>query len=172
MILQLFTVFAKIGAFSFGGGYAVISLISREVVEARNWLAMTEFLDVIAISQGTPGPIAINAATYVGYRMAGFWGSLAATLGVIMFPVIIMLLLGALFSRYKEVRIVKDILAGIRPVVVALIASAAASVVGTTVTGIIPAVVAVAVLVGTTLFKIDPVLLLSLAGIMGWFMYR
>ena len=172
MILQLFTMFAKIGAFSFGGGYAVISLISREVVEARNWLAMTEFLDVIAISQGTPGPIAINAATYVGYRMAGFWGSLAATLGVIMFPVIIMLLLGALFSRYKEVRIVKDILAGIRPVVVALIASAAASVVGTTVTGIIPAVVAVAVLVGTTLFKIDPVLLLSLAGIMGWFMYR
>lgn len=172
MILQLFTVFAKIGAFSFGGGYAVISLISREVVEARNWLAMTEFLDVIAISQGTPGPIAINAATYVGYRMAGFWGSLAATLGVIMFPVIIMLFLGALFSRYKEVRIVKDILAGIRPVVVALIASAAASVVGTTVTGIIPAVVAVAVLVGTTLFKIDPVLLLSLAGIMGWFMYR
>lgn len=172
MILQLFTVFAKIGAISFGGGYAVISLISREVVEARNWLAMTEFLDVIAISQGTPGPIAINAATYVGYRMAGFWGSLAATLGVIMFPVIIMLLLGALFSRYKEVRIVKDILAGIRPVVVALIASAAASVVGTTVTGIIPAVVAVAVLVGTTLFKIDPVLLLSLAGIMGWFMYR
>ena len=172
MILQLLFVFAKIGAFSFGGGYAIISLISREVVESRAWLGMTEFLDVIAISQGTPGPIAINAATYVGYRVAGFWGSVAATIGVVLFPVLIMLLLGMLFARYREVRIVKDMLAGIRPVVVALIASAAFSVVGPTITGIIPALVALAVLAGTTLFKLDPILLLSIAGLLGWFMYR
>lgn len=172
MILQLLFVFAKIGAFSFGGGYAIISLISREVVESRAWLGMTEFLDVIAISQGTPGPIAINAATYVGYRVAGFWGSVAATTGVVLFPVLIMLLLGMLFARYREVRIVKDMLAGIRPVVVALIASAAFSVVGPTITGIIPALVALAVLAGTTLFKLDPILLLSIAGLLGWFMYR
>ncbi len=83
-LIDLFVSFFKVGAFAFGGGYAMIPLISREVVSTRGWLDMAEFIDVIAISQGTPGPIAINSATYIGFKVAGVLGSLMATFGVVL----------------------------------------------------------------------------------------
>lgn len=172
MILQLFLSFAKIGAFSFGGGYAMIPLISREIVESRGWLSMPEFVDVIALSQATPGPVAINSATYVGYKVAGFLGSVAATVGVVAPSFVIMMALGYLFNRYSNVGFVKDMFRGVRPAVVALILAAAVSVVPTSITGVVPAAVAVAVIVGILAFDLDPVLLLLASGVLGYFLYR
>ncbi len=171
MLLQLFLSFAKIGAFSFGGGYAMIPLISREIVEARAWLSMPEFIDVIALSQATPGPVGINSATYVGYKVGGFWGSVSATTGVVVPSFLIMMGLGYLFFRYRDVGFVKDIFRGIRPAVVALILAAAISVMSSSLTGVVPVVVAVAVVVAILGLNIDPVLLLLACGILGYFMY-
>ncbi len=171
MFPALFLTFAKIGAFSFGGGYAMIPLISREVVDLRQWLTMSEFIDVIALSQATPGPIGINSATYVGYKVAGFWGSVAATLGLVAPSVAIMLILGFLFYKYRGVPLVKDIFRGIRPVVVVLIVAAALSVVPSTLTGVVPgaiAVVSAALILG---LRKDPVMVLLAAGALGLILY-
>ncbi len=172
MLIPLFLSFAKIGAFSFGGGYAMIPLISREIVQARAWLSMTEFIDVIALSQATPGPIAINSATYVGYKVAGFWGSVAATAGVVFPSFLIMMALGYLFLRYRDVGFVKDIFRGIRPVMVALILAAALSFASSSLTGAVPVVVAAAVTAAILGLNMDPVLLLLASGALGYFMYR
>lgn len=150
----------------------MIPLICGEVVNVRGWLDMAEFVDVIAISQGTPGPIAINSATYVGFKVAGVPGSAVATLGVVLPPFIIMMILGRLFLKYKEVPVVKDMLSGIRPVVVALILCAALSVFSTSVTGVVPAIVAAAAIVAILAFDVDPVLLLVISGAAGLVMYR
>jgi len=171
-LLQLFVSFLKVGAFAFGGGYAMIPLISEEVVTYRGWLEMEEFIDVIAISQGTPGPIAINSATFVGFKVAGVIGSITATLGVVLPSFVIMMVLGRLFLRYKEVPVVKHMLSGIRPVVVALILAAAFSVLPNSITGIIPAIVAAVVIIAIVVFDVDPILLLVLSGVMGFFAYR
>ena len=133
---------------------------------------MTEFVDVVAISQGTPGPIAINAATYIGHKMAGFLGSVAATLGVVLPSFIIMMILGTLFIRFRKVAWVADILDGIRPVVVVLIAAAAFSVVPSSITGAVSAVLALVVVVATIVLNIDPVFLLAASGLLGVFLYR
>ncbi len=172
VLLQLFVSFLKVGAFAFGGGYAMIPLISEEVVTYRGWLEMEEFIDVIAISQGTPGPIAINSATFVGFKVAGVIGSITATLGVVLPSFVIMMVLGRLFLRYKEVPVVKHMLSGIRPVVVALILAAAFSVLPNSITGIIPAIVAAVVIIAIVVFDVDPILLLVLSGVMGFFAYR
>ncbi|MGE5580609.1 MAG: chromate transporter [Bacillota bacterium] len=171
MLLKLFLSFLKIGAFSFGGGYAMIPLISREVVTSRAWLSMDEFVDVIALSEGTPGPIGINSATYVGFKIAGLSGSIAATAGVVLPSVVIMLALGYLFLKYREVGFVKDIFRGVRPVVVALVLSAAVSVAGATLTGAAQVVTAIVAAVAILRFNADPVLVLLASGILGYFIY-
>ena len=172
MLMQLFLSFVKIGLFSFGGGYAMISVISKEIVETRAWLSMTEFIDVIALSEATPGPIGINSATYVGYKIGGFWGSVSATVGVVVPSFVLMLVLGRLFFRYRDLPFVKDMFQGIRPAVVALILAAAFSVATSSITGIVPGIVAAAVIAGILAFNIDPVLLLLASGVLGYFMYR
>lgn len=172
IFLDIFLAFFKIGAFSFGGGYAMLPLISAEVVDARNWLSMSEFIDVIAISQGTPGPIAINAATYVGYKVAGPLGSLVATSGVVLPSLIIMTILGILFLRFRKFTVAQDMFSGIRPVVVALIARAAFSVLPSSVTGILPGVMAAATVVAMVVFEADPILLLAAAGVLGVIIFR
>ena len=83
-LLVLFLTFLKVGALTFGGGYAMIPIIQREVVEKRKWASEADILDILAISESTPGPISVNAATYIGFRVAGFWGSFFATLGLIL----------------------------------------------------------------------------------------
>ncbi len=172
MLLELLLSFMKIGAFSFGGGYAMIPLISREIVESRGWLSMTEFIDVIAISQGTPGPIAINAATYVGYKVGGVAGSAVATAGVVLPSFVILIVLGTLFLKFREIGVVRDMFSGVRPTVVALIVAAAFSVVSTSITGVVPAIVSLAVIIGVLKFRLDPVLLLIASGALGFFLYR
>ena len=117
----LFATFFKIGAFTFGGGYAMIPLIQREVAEKRKWITDEEILEVVAIAESTPGPIAINSATFVGYKTCGFWGSFVCTLGVVLPSFIIILLIASLFRNFLKYRGVSALLSGIRPAIPALI---------------------------------------------------
>lgn len=126
--LQLFWSFFQVGLFSIGGGYASLPLIQQQVVELHGWLQMTEFSDIITISQMTPGPIAINAATFVGIRIAGIGGAVIATLGCILPSCMILLTVAHFYYKYKNLSAVQGILYGLRPAVVALIASAGLSV--------------------------------------------
>ncbi|MGX7091817.1 chromate transporter [Hutsoniella sourekii] len=124
---QLFLAFLKVGAFSFGGGYAAIPFIQSEVVEAQGWLTLSQFNDLITISQMTPGPIAINAATFVGIRVAGIWGAIVATLGSILPSVILVSILAYFYMRYRRLDLLQFILLALRPIIVALIATAGIS---------------------------------------------
>ncbi|MBU3089025.1 chromate transporter [Clostridium gasigenes] len=124
IIFKLFFSFLKIGAFSFGGGYAMLPFIQREIVTTNNWISMPEFMDIIGISQMTPGPIAINSATFVGYKIQGVCGSLAATLGVITTSFILVSIISKVLAKFKNSVVVKSALLGMRPVLIALILSA------------------------------------------------
>lgn len=125
VLVQLFVSYLKIGFFGFGGGYAMLSLIHSEVVVRNGWLTNGEFSDIVAISQMTPGPIAINSATYIGYEVAGIWGSVVATTAVCLPALTIMMLLTRFFLSLRDNRYVQGVVQGMRPVVVGMIASAA-----------------------------------------------
>jgi chromate transporter len=126
--LQLFWSFFQVGLFSFGGGYAALPLIQEQVLEIHPWLTSAEFVDVLTISQMTPGPIAINASTFVGTKLAGIPGAICATAGCVTPSCIIVLILATLYYKYKGLRMVQGIIKGLRPAVVALIASAGLSI--------------------------------------------
>lgn len=118
---QLFVTFFKIGAFTFGGGYAMIPLIQRETAEKHKWITDEEILEVLAIAESTPGPIAINSATFIGYRVAGVLGSVCATLGVVLPSFIIILLIASLLREFQNIRAVQYAFFGIRAGVLALL---------------------------------------------------
>ena len=120
-VLDLWLTFMKIGAFTFGGGYAMIPLIQREAVEKKKWITDDELLEVVAIAESTPGPIAINSATFIGYRVAGFFGSFAATLGVVLPSFVIISLIAMLLRGFADFPAVRYAFIGIRAGVLALI---------------------------------------------------
>lgn len=128
--LQLFLSYLQIGAFSFGGGYAAMSLIQVQVVEKYHWLTMSEFTDLVTIAEMTPGPIAVNSATFVGTQMAGIPGAIAATLGCILPSCFIVTFLAKMYMKYQKAQIMKDILGTLRPVVVSMIAVAGIGILG------------------------------------------
>ena len=121
---QVFASFFKIGAFTFGGGYAMISLIQKEAVEKRHWVTDEDILDIIAIAESTPGPIAINSATFVGYKAAGVLGSVCATLGVVLPSFTIILFLSFVLKQFSEFKPVVYAFNGIRAGVLALLVKA------------------------------------------------
>ena len=122
--LRLFWVFFKIGAFTFGGGYAMIPLIQKEVVETKKWITDDDILEIIAIAESTPGPVAINAATFVGYRVCGFWGSFFSTCGVVLPSFLVILIISALLGEFQNIPVVKYAFNGIRAGVLALLLKA------------------------------------------------
>lgn len=122
--LQLFLSFLQIGLFSFGGGYAAMPLIQGQVVTLHGWLTMSEFTDLITISQMTPGPIAVNSATFVGLKIAGIPGAIVATAGCILPSCIIVTILAKLYLKYRTMDLLQGVLQSLRPAVVAMIASA------------------------------------------------
>jgi len=128
LLLQLFLSFLNIGVFSVGGGYAAIPLIQQQAVELHHWLTLTDFSDLITIAEMTPGPIAVNSATFVGIRLAGISGAIIATVGCILPSCIIVSTLAYLYYKYKTLRLMQDTLSCLRPTVVALIASAGLSI--------------------------------------------
>ncbi|MBQ9047598.1 MAG: chromate transporter [Solobacterium sp.] len=122
--LELFLVYFQIGLFAFGGGYAAMPLIQNLVVEGKGWLSMAEYADLTTIAEMTPGPIAVNSATFVGQKMAGLPGAIVCTLGCILPSLIIVLTLAYFYTRYRNLGIVKSVLGELRPAVVAMIAGA------------------------------------------------
>ena len=120
---QLFSTFARIGTFTFGGGYAMIPLIEREVVEKKKWIAHREFIDTLALAQSAPGVMAINTAIFVGYKVKGFKGSLVAALGAALPSFVVIVVIATFFVDMRQNPTVDKIFKGIRPAVVALIAA-------------------------------------------------
>ena len=121
---QVFFTFFRIGAFTFGGGYAMIPLIQNEAVEKRHWVTDDDILEIIAIAESTPGPIAINSATFVGYRAAGILGSVCATLGVVLPSFVVILALSFVLEAFQELPAVQYAFFGIRAGVLALLCKA------------------------------------------------
>lgn len=126
--LKLLFAFFQIGLFSFGGGYASIALIQQQVVDVHQWLSMSEFTDLITISQMTPGPIAINGATFVGTKIAGILGSVVATIGCILPSSIIVGIITIIYMKYHDLKSVQSVLHSLRPAIVAMIASSGISI--------------------------------------------
>lgn len=123
-LMDIFLIFLKIGAFTFGGGYAMIALLEDEFVDKRSWLNESEFLDMTAIAESTPGPVAINAATYLGYKLAGFRGALAASLAVCIPSFAIIYVISFFYERFQQITWVASAFKGIQVCVVYLILSA------------------------------------------------
>lgn len=121
--LKLFWTFFKIGAFTFGGGYAMLPLIQQEVLR-NGWMSAEDIIDFVAVSESTPGPFAVNISTYVGFETGGFLGALSATFGVVLPSFVIILIVAGIYEHFKKSRIVNGCMSGLKPAVVGLIATA------------------------------------------------
>jgi chromate transporter len=172
MLFDIFKTFFKIGAFTIGGGYAMIPIIQKEVVDNKNWMKNEEFLDAIAVTNSLPGPLAINSATFVGYKTAGIPGAFAAALGAIIPSFSIILIIAIFFSNFSNNTVLDHVFAGVRPAVVALIVYALvklAKSAGITKINIAIGTVALAAIL---LFKLHPIVVIILAGIAGMFIFK
>ena len=170
--LQLFFSFFKIGLFGFGGGYAIIALIQSEI-DKYGWMSQQEFVDIVAISQMTPGPIGINSATYVGYTATGsVWGSVVATTAIILPSLVIMLTLCNIYFRLKDNPYVKSVLQALRYLVIGLIASAALLLMNRENFIDYWSIAFFAlVFLGTIWLKLNPILLIVMSGVGGFLVY-
>ena len=121
-LFKLFTTFFRIGLFTFGGGYAMIPLIERDVVERNRWVGREDFVDLLAVAQSAPGVFAVNMAVFIGYKLHGKRGAMAASLGCVLPSVLIILGIAAFFRNFRDIEVVNNVFKGIRPAVVALIA--------------------------------------------------
>ncbi len=166
-LFDLFVLFMKIGAFSFGGGYAMIPLMQEEVILNRGWLTNQEFLDIVAVAQVTPGPIAVNAATYLGYRLEGILGAAVATTGVVLPSFVLVVLLARIFLLYQDRAPVKDAFSAIRPAILGLIASAGIFLFPSAIIDTTSLLIGVAVFSLVSFTKINPILTLLMAGLVG-----
>jgi chromate transporter len=185
LFLQLFITFSKIGIFNFGGGYAMISLIQNEVVEKHQWLTTSEFTDIVAVSQTTPGPIGINAATYTGYtavinegypEWAAVLGAVLASLSVMWLPFLLMVSISRFLIKRSKSKFVTDIFSALRPAIIGLIAAAAMLLVSKENFGspsesvfhfIVSIILFIFAFFGTRLYKLHPILMIVLCGLAG-----
>lgn len=198
IFLKLFIVFSKIGIFNFGGGYAMLSLIQDEVVNKNHWLTVAEFTDIVAVSQSTPGPIGINAATYSGYtavmhdptmqemfsgatlQAVASLGAVLASLSIIWLPFILMIAISNFLLKNKDSKGVKSVFAALRPAIVGLLAAAAIMLMskenfGSPTESTFVFIVSVSIFLftffGTRLFKIHPIVMTLLCGLAGLLIY-
>ena len=176
--LQLLWVFVKIGVLGFGGGYAMLSLIQHEVVDHYAWMSTTDFADMVAISQMTPGPISINLATYVGYTTAGLGGSLLASFALCLPSIIMVYFILKLFMNQKSNALMENTLKGLKPAIAGLIFAAGLSMMNTQNfvdfgrgQNNISVVICVLVFVASYFFKANPILLIVISGVIGFFAY-
>ena len=165
--LDLFLSFAKIGVCTFGGGYAMLPILQRDVVEKKGWCSEEELADYFAIGQCTPGIIAVNTATFVGHKQKGVLGGIAATLGLVFPSVVIITLIAAFLRNFADIPAVGHAFAGVRAAVVALIASSVLKLGKTTIVDLPTALIYVAVLILAALVGLSPVILVVLAGVCG-----
>ena len=163
ILLKLLFTFFKIGLFSFGGGYAMIPFMQREIIEKHQWLSSSEFVDIIGISQMTPGPVSVNSATFVGYKVGGVVGSILATLGITVISFILVSIASKAIDKFKESKYLKAALLGMRPVLIALIINAFISLAKDAYVDVKSIIVTL--IVGGCLFskKIHPIVIIVLA---------
>lgn len=171
LLWKLFYSFFLVGLFSFGGGYAMLPAIQERVVTINQWVTAQEFIDIVAISQSTPGPISINAATYIGYKTASYFGAFLATLGTVLPSFIIMLIICKFFIKFKGNRYLEGALLGLRPAVIGLIAAAAIMLRDEAFVDIKSIAIFAVVFIASLKFKRDPILLILLSGIAGFILY-
>lgn len=171
-ILHMFITFFKIGAFTFGGGYAMIPLIEREVVDKNNWLSKEEFIDVIAISQSFPGALAINSCTFIGYKIGGTLGAVLGLLGVALPSFIIILIIAMAFNSFRNLKIVNLIFRGINaavPVLILVGVNSLARVLDKNITNIIIIIVTIIL---TVFLDVSPVYIVIGAALFGIYINR
>lgn len=171
VLIKIYLSFFKIGAFSFGGGYAMLPLIEREIVKSHNWITYKDFVDIIGISQMTPGPIAINSATFVGFKVAGIVGSIYATLGVISFSFILVSIANRYIIKFKESHIMKSALAGMRPAMIGLIISVFLSLGRESYKDIKSIIIGIIILGLLLTDKLHPIVTIMISGILGIIFY-
>ena len=168
ILIKIFLEFFKIGLFTFGGGYAMIPLIEKEIVNKYHWLTMEQFTDLIAISEMTPGPIAVNSATFVGYRVAKFWGAVISTLGVVLPSFLIIWAIATVFFQFQNNPTVQAAFKGLRPAVLGLIIVAALSVGKVSIlSGYKSLIIVLGTIIALSIFKIHPILVLLISAIVG-----
>lgn len=172
MYLNLFFVFFKVGLFSFGGGYAILPLMQHEVVDVNKWISFKEFMDIVAVSQITPGPISINLATHVGYRIGGTLGSTIATTSVVLPSIIIVSLIVIFLKRFSKLPAVQRIFKSLRVTIVGLILAAGIALfVKENFIDYKSYIIFASVLIGGLVFKIGSITLIILSGLAGAILY-
>ena len=170
--LKLFYVFFKVGLFSFGGGYAILPLMQHEVVDVNKWISFKDFVDIVAISQITPGPISINLATHVGYRIGGVLGSTIATSSVVLPSIIIVSLIVIFLKRFNKLPVVQRIFKSLRVTIVGLILAAGIALfVKENFIDYKSYIIFASVLIGGLVFKIGSITLIILSGVAGVVFY-
>jgi len=167
IIFQLFWEFFKIGLFTFGGGYAMIPLIEKEIVNKYHWLTMEQFTDLIAISEMTPGPVAVNSATFVGYKVAKFWGAVSSTLGVVLPSFLVIWAVASVFFSFQDNHIVQAAFKGLRPAVLGLIVVAVLSIGKIAISDYKSVIILIFVVLGVWILKLHPILALLVSAIIG-----
>ena len=171
-LLDLFLTFARIGGLTFGGGYAMLPILQKEVVEKRGWATEEELMDYYAIGQCTPGIIAVNTATFVGQRTGGVIGGIVATLGVVFPSLIIISVIAAFIQNFADLAIVQKAFAGIRVCVWVLIFNAVLKLWKKSVVDKITLVIFLAVMLGSILTDLSPILFVLMAGVAGIFLSK
>ena len=166
-LLDLFLTFARIGGLTFGGGYAMLPMLQREVVEKRGWATEEELMDYYAIGQCTPGVIAVNTATFIGNKNRGFLGGIAATLGVVFPSLVIITVIAAFISNFADLAVVKDAFAGIRVCVFVLILNAVVKLAKSSVKDALCLGIFVVVLLGSVFLDLSPIVFVFCAAIVG-----
>jgi Chromate transport protein ChrA len=165
--IDLFLIFARIGGFTFGGGYAMLPMLKQEVVENRGWATENELLDYYAVGQCTPGIIAVNTATFIGYKTKGIFGGIIATLGLIAPSLVILTIIALFLNNFAEISIVKSIFSGIRVCVCMLILDAVISLAKKSVIDITTTVIFLAIAILAFFTEISPIILVLVSGISG-----
>ncbi|MBQ7330615.1 MAG: chromate transporter [Oscillospiraceae bacterium] len=167
LLLDLFLTFAKVGVMTFGGGYAMLPILQREVVENKHWATEDELMDYFAIGQCTPGIIAVNTATFVGQKTKGFWGGIFATLGVVCPSLIIIAALAGVIEAFSHLTWVKNAFGGVRVCVCVLILNAVVKLLKKAVVDKVTAVIFLLVALGSLLTPVSPVIFVVLAAVAG-----
>ena len=166
-LLQLFLTFAKVGVMTFGGGYAMLPILQREIVDNKGWATEEELMDYFAIGQCTPGVIAVNTATFIGQKLTGFWGAVFATLGVVFPSLVIISLLAGVIEAFSHLVWVQNAFGGIRVCVCILIANAVVKLFKKAVVDVPTLIIFLAVTLGSILLPVSPVIFVVLAAAAG-----
>lgn len=167
-LFKLFTTFFRIGLFTFGGGYAMIPLIESDVVERNRWVEKSDFVDLLAVAQSAPGVFAVNMAVFIGYRLRGVPGALAASFGCVLPSVVVILLIALFFRQFRHIEVVNNVFKGLRPAVVALIAVPVFNVAKSAKVGWTMAWIPVLSALLIVAFGVSPIYVIIVAGIAGF----